>query len=291
MRKQLFQQVGTMFADRQFWMCLGLLLAGWVPGHARNPIVPDRGLNDPHIHIFGDRAYVFASHDRSATNKTFIMDDWWVWSSPDLVHWTNECVIKPEQTYIARPFTGCWATDAAYRNGKYYFYFSEGNQQAGVLVGDSPSGPWRDPLGGPLLTSDLTPTHEYDMCVFQDDDGSPYIVFGVWDYYIARLNEDMVSLAGKPRLLELDRKCGPYGEGKTDDISSTSIKATTIFPGGAVMRCPPTSTGPIASSARCSVSGISSRDTKSPPGPGACTRVGMAAFLSGTTNGILPTVT
>ena len=185
--------------------------------HAANPIVPNRGLNDPHIHIFGDRAYVFASHDRSATNKTFIMDDWWIWSSPDLVHWTNECVIKPEQTYIGKPFTGCWATDAAFRNGKYYFYFSEKNEQAGVMVADSPAGPWRDPLGKALLTSDLTPTHEYDICVFQDDDGVPYIIFGVWDYYIARLNDDMISLAEQPRLLELDRKFGPYGEGKTDD--------------------------------------------------------------------------
>lgn len=185
--------------------------------HAANPIVPNRGLNDPHIHIFGDRAFVYASHDRSITNKAFIMDDWWVWSSPDLVHWTNECVIKPEQTYIGKPFTGCWATDAAFRNGKYYFYFSERNKQAGVLVGDSPAGPWRDPLGEPLLSAELTPTHEYDSCVFQDDDGKPYIIFGVWDYYIARLNDDMISLAEKPRPLELDRKFGPYGEGKTDD--------------------------------------------------------------------------
>jgi hypothetical protein len=145
------------------------------------------------------------------------MDDWWIWSSPDLVHWTNECVIKPEQTYIGKPFTGCWATDAAFRNGKYYFYFSEKNEQAGVLVADSPTGPWRDPLSKPLLRADLTPTHEYDICVFQDDDGSPYIIFGVWDYYIAKLNDDMISLAEEPRLLELDRKFGPYGEGKTDD--------------------------------------------------------------------------
>ncbi len=196
---------------------VGCLTGMVFSAHAVNPIVPNRGLNDPHIHIFGDRAYVYASHDRSITNKTFIMDDWWVWSSPDLVHWTNECVIKPEETFIGKPFTGCWAVDAAARNGKYYFYFSQRNQQTGVMVGDSPVGPWRDPLGKPLLPSELTPTHEYDICVFQDDDAKPYIIFGVWDYYIARLNDDMISLAEPPRLLELDRKFGPYGEGKTDD--------------------------------------------------------------------------
>jgi len=199
-------------------MALGLVFA-WAAGlaQAANPIVPKRGLNDPHIHIFGDRAYVFASHDRSPTNKAFVMDNWWVWSSPDLVHWTNECVLQPEQTFIGKPFTGCWAVDAACRNGKYYFYYSQRNEQTGVMVGDSAAGPWRDPLGKPLLSSDLTPTHEYDICVFQDADGNPYIIFGVWDYYIARLNEDMISLAEKPRLLQLDRKFGPYGEGKTDD--------------------------------------------------------------------------
>ncbi len=199
-------------------MALGLFFGSGIGlAYAANPIVPNRGLNDPHIHIFGDRAYVFASHDRSATNQTFVMDDWWVWSSPDLVHWTNECVIKPEQTFIGKAFTGCWAVDAAERNGKYYFYFSQKNDQTGVIVGDSPAGPWRDPLGKPLLPAGIVPTHAYDNCVFQDDDAKPYIIFGVWDYYIARLNNDMISLAEKPRLLELDRKFGPYGEGKTDD--------------------------------------------------------------------------
>ena len=29
--------------------------------HAENPIVPDVGLNDPHVHIFNDKAYVWLS--------------------------------------------------------------------------------------------------------------------------------------------------------------------------------------------------------------------------------------
>ena len=31
--------------------------------------------------------------------------------------------------------------------------------------------------------------------VFEDDDGSFYIIAGVFNYYIAKLNEDMISLA------------------------------------------------------------------------------------------------
>ncbi len=33
--------------------------------HAENPSVPDVGLNDPHVHIFNDKAYVYSTHDKS----------------------------------------------------------------------------------------------------------------------------------------------------------------------------------------------------------------------------------
>jgi len=178
---------------------------------AQNPIVPNKGLNDPHIHIFNDTAYVYASHDKSIKNKKFIMEDWWIWSSPDLVNWKKESVLKPNDTYIGKDFTSCWATDVGYKNGKYYWYFSEGNQQTGVVVGDSPIGPWKDPLGKPLLTSELTPTDEYDMAIFEEN-GEHYIIFGVWDYYIAKLNEDMISLAEKPKKLEITNPRGPYNQ-------------------------------------------------------------------------------
>lgn len=106
-----------------------LTTAGIISATARNPFVANLGLNDPHIPIFGGRAYVFASHDRSMTNMTFVMDDWWIRSSPDLVHWTNECVIKPEQTLIRKPFAGCWAADAACRHGKYLQFISDDKKQ------------------------------------------------------------------------------------------------------------------------------------------------------------------
>ena len=42
-------------------------------------------------------------------------------------------------------------------------------------------------------------------------------MFGCWDFYIAKLNEDMISLAETPRKILVDRKMGPYGPGKMDD--------------------------------------------------------------------------
>ena len=113
-------------------------------------------------------------------------------------------------------FQGCWATDAAERNGRYYWYFSEG-PKTGVVVGETPAGPWRDPLGGPLVAEGMVPVKAYDPGILVDDDGSAYIVFGVWDYYVARLGEDMISLAEKPRRVTIHNPEGPYGRGKTDD--------------------------------------------------------------------------
>ncbi|WP_246431421.1 family 43 glycosylhydrolase [Winogradskyella flava] len=191
--------------------------------YAQNPIVPNKGLNDPHIHIFNDTAYVYASHDKSIENNKFIMEDWWVWSSRDLVNWTKRSVLHPKDTYIGKDYSRCWATDAAYNNGKYYWYFSEGNEQTGVVVGDSPVGPWKDPLGKPLLTSDLTPTHEYDMSIFEEN-GEHYIFFGVWDYYVAKLNDDMISLAEKPKKIIINNPQGPYNRDGKNNVMPTDDK-------------------------------------------------------------------
>ena len=196
------------------FLCLGLLLS-----HAGNPIIVGQGATDPKVRIYGDKAYLYATHDASPTARKFLMNDWWTWSSDDLVHWKYESTLKPEQTYWGKPWNECWATDAISSNGKFYFYFSRGNQELGVVEGDSPVGPWTDPIHKPLVAAGSVATAARDPAILQEADGTTYITFGCWDYYIARLNPDMVSLAETPRLLRLDRKMGPYGPGKTDDKS------------------------------------------------------------------------
>lgn len=176
--------------------------------HKTNPIIQDRGVCDPHVHIFEDRAYLYASHDDSRDNTDYVMTDWQVWSSSDLVTWEHESTLLPEDTYMGSSHR-CWAVDAAERDGMYYLYFSNGMTDTGVAVSEHPGGPFRDARGAPLLPENLTPTRSYDPSVFIDDDDerSAYIVFGtpVWaggdSYYIARLGNDMVSLAEQPRKL------------------------------------------------------------------------------------------
>jgi hypothetical protein len=159
-----------------------------------NPIIHGMGVCDPHIHIFNNKAYLFASHDREPGAKFYGMYDWWVWSSSDLVHWELEFNLFPKDMWVG-PTNNCWAVDGAERNGKYYFYVS-GNWRTGVAVSTSgPGGPYKDALGKSI--DGIT----YDPTVFIDDDANktPYIIANGFPYKIARLNEDMISLAEEPK--------------------------------------------------------------------------------------------
>lgn len=175
----------------------------------KNPIISKRGVCDPHIHIFNDRAYLYASHDSPDGNHDYDMFDWEIWSSSDLIDWRRESVIRPEETSIG-PTYQCWAPDAAEKDGKYYLYLSFGMNATYVLASDCPGNGFTDVMKAPLLPKGLTPTASYDPAVFADDDGKCYILFGTpnWaggdSYYIARLGDDMMSLAETPRKITLD---------------------------------------------------------------------------------------
>ena len=178
---------------------------------AVNPIKKGFGMADPHCYIFNGKAYLFTTRDADSTAHGFVMPDWQIWSSNDLVDWTLERYILPTETYMGAS-NDCWATETVTKNGKYYFYFSNRNINTGVMVADQPGGLYKDALGQPMLTEDLTPGKEYDPTVLIDDDEaqSAYIVFGHHrstdedlNWYIARLNEDMTSLAEAPRKIEL----------------------------------------------------------------------------------------
>jgi hypothetical protein len=193
-------------------------------GFSQNPIIPvHEGITDPHIRVYDGIAYMTACHDWSMDNEWFHIDHWVMYSSADLVHWKLECTLQPEETYIGKPYEQCWATDFIKRDGRFYWYFSEHNHGVGVMVADSPGGPWTDPLGKPLLKEGLVPTDPYDPGIVEYD-GDYYIVFGVWDFYIARLNEDMVSLAEKPKKITINNPRGPYNQDGTNEENPTDDK-------------------------------------------------------------------
>ncbi|OAV45802.1 1,4-beta-xylanase [Lewinella sp. 4G2] len=129
------------------------------------------------------------------------MKDWRVFATTDLVNWQHVGTISPADNYMGAGATDCWASDAAERNGQHYFYFSDQKRSVGVMTGPTPAGPFRDVLGQPLVA----PRH--DPTAFIDDDAgnTPYLLYGDKEvsFRIARLNENMTSLAETPRPLTI----------------------------------------------------------------------------------------
>lgn len=197
-------------------------MLSFLPTEGANPLVPKVGMADTNVHYFNGTFVLFATHDFSINNTGFLMKDWWCWTSPDLVHWTMASVLKPTQvvSWGKAQANECWATDGAFRDGRYFFYLSVGGSQVGVVTADSVHGPWTDPLGKPLLSEEdgkRLGTTFRDPAVFEDDDGQFYLIAGVFKYYIAKLSKDMVSFAEPMRAVQVNDPYGPCGNQTTDD--------------------------------------------------------------------------
>jgi beta-xylosidase len=91
-----------------------------------------------------------------------------------------------------------WAPAMVFRDGRYFFYFVA-DYKIGVAVGPTPTGPFEDALGRPLLTRDsVSRSSPIDPFAFIDDDGRAYLYFGSGTLFFCRLNPDMITLAGEP---------------------------------------------------------------------------------------------
>jgi hypothetical protein len=58
-------------------------------------------------------------------------------------------------------------------------------------------------LGKPLVAIGDYPTYSRDPGVLMDADGSNYLIFGTFNYFIAKLNEDMISFAEEGRAVKV----------------------------------------------------------------------------------------
>ncbi|CAM3603901.1 family 43 glycosylhydrolase [Elizabethkingia occulta] len=182
---------------------------------AQNPIIGVSGISDPHVRFFNNKIYLYSGHDDKPTDTTWVMKDWRVFSTTDLINWKLETVISPKDNYMGANSTDCWAGDAAERNGKYYFYFSDRKRSIGVMKADTPGGKYVDALGKPLVV----PMHDPTIITDDDPTKTPYLVYGDKEgggYLIARLNDDMTSLAEKPKPIIITGKEWEKADGWMD---------------------------------------------------------------------------
>jgi hypothetical protein len=206
---------------------------------------------DPAVHLFNGRLYIYPSHDwesgvpENDNGDHFNMQDYHVFSldgaDPLTATVTDHgMVLSVEQ--ISWSGRQLWDSDVAFKDGKYYLYFSLKDKndtfRIGVAVSDRPEGPFvaqPDPIRG---------SYSIDPSILADTDGKYYMYFGgLWGGQlqryrdnksleaaafppdnepaiparVVRLSDDMLQFAEEPRpVVILDEEGKPLTAGDTE---------------------------------------------------------------------------
>ena len=162
---------------------------------AENPVVQTNFTADPAPMVYNDTVFLYTGHDEDTVgNSGFIMLNYLLYTSTDLVNWQDRGVVASTKSFSWANYNGAWASQCVYRNGKFYYYCAMQLKGIGVLVSNTPYGPFTDTLKKPLVNhsqADIDPT------VFIDDDGQAYMYWGNPQAFFVRLNADMISYSGK----------------------------------------------------------------------------------------------
>ncbi len=161
---------------------------------AQNPIVQTYYTADPAPMVHDGTVYLYTSHDEDETVKNFFtMYDWRCYSTTDMVNWTDHGAVASLKNFTWMDKTnGAWAPQCISRNGKFYLYVPIRGEGIAVLVSDSPTGPFNDPIGKRLVDSNHI-WQDIDPTVAIDDNGQAYLYWGNPKLWYVKLNEDMVS--------------------------------------------------------------------------------------------------
>ena len=167
------------------------------------PLFQTKYTADPSPLVVGDTLFLYTSHDASPedipdenekSSAGFFMYDWLLWSTTDMVNWTEHGAVASLKDFPWRSReNGAWAIQTVERNGKFYLYAPLHGHGIGVLESDSPYGPFKDPLGKPLVW-DQSNWFDIDPSVYVDNDGQAYMYWGNPHTFWAKLGNDMISL-------------------------------------------------------------------------------------------------
>lgn len=184
--------------------------------YADNPLAQNVYTADPAPMVYDGTLYLYTSHDKDNSDY-FYMPDWQCYSTTDMQNWTHHGTVLSDTDFSFAEKDTAWAAQCIERNGKFYMYCplsnaSGGGRVIGVAVSDSPTGPFKDAIGKPLLGPDWD---FIDPTVFIDDDGQAYLFFGNPQLYYVKLNEDMISYSGDIQKVDMSN-----GFGKSSDSES-----------------------------------------------------------------------
>jgi hypothetical protein len=165
------------------------------------PILPPgEYIPDGEPRVFGDRVYLYGSHDRR-DSKEFCDYLLKVWSAPlsDLTQWRDEGISFATRDQPGHKDDVSWSDDHLYapdvieKDGKYYLYAYIFPAPAAVAVSDSPAGPFKKVIGKITAPPDAPDIGGWksmysDPGVLVDDDGKVYLYWGFERSHMAQLN-------------------------------------------------------------------------------------------------------
>ncbi|MDE6650308.1 MAG: family 43 glycosylhydrolase [Muribaculaceae bacterium] len=184
---------------------LSIALSAWVACICgQNPIIHNQFTADPTARVFNGRMYLYPSHDIVSPveelKNWFCMEDYHVFSSDNLVDWTDHGVILTQNRipWVKPDSYAMWAPDCIEKDGRYYFYYPAATKDQergfgiGVAVADSPEGPFL------AMPRPIKGVMGIDPCVMNDDDGKSYIFWSGMGLSVARLKDNMMELDTEP---------------------------------------------------------------------------------------------
>lgn len=181
-----------------------------------NPVVMDKFTSDPAPMVHNGRLYLYVGHDEAEEGQDFNITEWLCYSTKDMKTWTDHgSVLKP--TDFSWGVGEAWASQVVEKDGKFYYYTTVqagapyNSKVVGVAVSDSPTGPFIDARGTPLITDDMTPNgprgwwNDIDPTVFVDDDGTPWMSWGNGTCFLVKLKPNMTELDGNIEILKMPK--------------------------------------------------------------------------------------
>jgi len=166
------------------------------------PLVKHIYIADPSAHIFNDRIYIYPSHDIEAeiefndNGDHFAMKDYHVLSMQEPGSVVKDHGVTLHIDDVPWAYSQMWAPDAAFKNGRYYFYFpakdKNGIFRIGAAISEQPEGPF---IAQP---KPIKQSYSIDPAVFEDDDGKFYMYFGgIWGGQLQNYRNNLPIQEGK----------------------------------------------------------------------------------------------
>lgn len=174
-----------------------------------NPLVRHKYTADPAPMVDGDTLWLYTGHDMHGGQPGYNMKDWCLFSTTDLINWTEHPSPLDLAEFKWARSKDAYAAHAVKYNGKYYYFISTNGSGIGVAVSDTPTGPFRDAIGKPLVTRNdcIGGTHGWvciDPAVFIDDDNTPWLFWGNRICYAAKLKKNMTELDGPVHVIKIN---------------------------------------------------------------------------------------